>query len=288
MLSILMSNDGVISIPMERWVVESGVPIFQPTALLTFKSDGGSAWGTFLPFSGDLVDAVADGEGNLYVDGCTAVDAGFNCLSPTLWIGSPTGQTLYERESFPFIPSLAAGSDFVAVDGFGNLGPDGGLLDPSLSPFSQSFCSGWQVVDGKGQVFAEVTLDGGENALVAISPSGVVRWTWPTPYAETLALSDDGTLFAFSTSACDQGTSLPPELDAIDTDAGTLLWSTTFPGPLGSSSSLALTPQGTLLVTNGSEVYGVYAGPKVPSTTAPWSRDRGDNSNRDCAAAPEP
>ena len=283
MLSILMSNDGLISIAVQRWVI----PVFLPTELLTFNIDGAPAWSTFLPFSGYLIEAVADGEGNLYADGCTLVDAATNCVSPTLWIGSPTGQTFYESASFPFVPNLAAGSDFVAVNGFGELGPDGGRLDPSFSPLSIG-CSNSQIVDRTGQVFAEVTLDGGGNALAAISPAGALGWTWPTPYSETLALSDDGTLFAFSVSTCDQGTSLPPELDAIDTDAGTLLWSTTFPGALGNFSSLALTPQGTLLATNGPNVYAIYAGPKMPSTTAPWSRDRGDNSNRDCASAPGP
>jgi outer membrane protein assembly factor BamB len=80
-------------------------------------------------------------------------------------------------------------------------------------------------------------------------------------------------------------------LSALNAATGMVVWqvelSDNLSGfPYVTLPSLALTPNATLLTTDESNIYGVFAGQERPSTTAPWSRDRGGNDNRACASPP--
>ena len=65
-----------------------------------------------------------------------------------------------------------------------------------------------------------------------------------------------------------------PSLVALDTASGQQLWSK----PSAAASSLALGSGGMLLLA-GSPVQSVYVGQVHASSSAPWSRYRGGNSN---------
>jgi outer membrane protein assembly factor BamB len=147
-------------------------------------------------------------------------------------------------------------------------------------------------VDATGAVFEDIQIEyGTESTVFALSPSGEVSWQWQAEGMQSLALSDDGTLFSVTIVYCVGFPNEKQVLTAINAETGTLLWQVTlsdnllaFPDqPL---PSLALTPHATLLTTDESNIYAVFAGQERPSTTAPWSRDRGGNDNRACASPP--
>jgi hypothetical protein len=109
------------------------------------------------------------------------------------------------------------------------------------------------------------------NAVWSISPKGAQTWTSDAG-AGTLVLTDDGEVVTAS------GTGLA----ALDVNSGLVLWTTDagflFETPL-------LSPTASLIGLDPSESeYGypiaVFAGKHRPSSTAPWSNQGGDNSNR--------
>jgi outer membrane protein assembly factor BamB len=98
----------------------------------------------------------------------------------------------------------------------------------------------------------------------------------------SLALSDDGIIFGLQA----YGSFEPPvSVVALDADAGTVQWSVVIPQPYLPAlvDGLALTPGASLLTLSKTGAIAIFAGKHRPSTTAPWSRWGGDNSNRSSA-----
>src|ERR1700722_9245720 len=139
------------------------------------------------------------------------------------------------------------------------------------APSTPTLCVISQVVDASGDVFEFGGLDG-EISLFELSPAGEVRWVRPTVASQRLVLSDDHTLFAISTNDCFSVEAYPPAtLSAFDALTGEIRWHVGLPDGASpdSNTNLALTPGATLLMSNGSRIYAIFAGQERPSSTAP-------------------
>jgi len=138
-------------------------------------------------------------------------------------------------------------------------------------------------VDASGDIVVPGILGEGRPAggVTAIAPTGEVRWTSTAITLGHLNLADDGTVFGLQTSLNETSVSVV----ALDADAGVLEWSAVIPQANLDNlyDGLALTPGASLLATTETGAIAIFAGKHRPSTTAPWSRWGGDNSNRSSA-----
>jgi len=285
-----MSNDGLIAL---------AVSLGSFADLLAFHSDGGLAWIARLPFPSPG-DPIFDSAGQLYVPGMGSVDGGYVWA---LWSATSEGSVVFiDYFTGPF-GSLAAGPGFVSISGFGALRPDGGSLYQLAFDGGDYF--GELCEDKNNQIVDQGSVVIGSPALEygALAPDGGILWSEGfNPTGGGSVLSDDGTIFrAFSdfltcTPATETATISPPALglEALSAASGKSLWAisylmdsgvdTQLPG--GAPQGLALTPSGTLLLSDGVQVLAIFAGQERPSTTAYWSHDRGSNDNRACPSPP--
>jgi hypothetical protein len=119
------------------------------------------------------------------------------------------------------------------------------------------------------------------GGISAIAQNGEVRWTSTAITLGGLILADDGTVFGLQAPENET----PVSVVALDADAGALEWSAVIPQAvvIYDFDELALTPGASLLTTTDTGAIAIFAGKHRPSTTAPWSRWGGDNSNRSSA-----
>jgi hypothetical protein len=264
--------------------------------LLAVFRDGTVDWLIPAPFA----DAapVVDSGGNVYF--VTDQSGGGKLLSSY----DPTGAARFTPVSYggdsdaQLVVGTSQVVDIANGQAFSLTGTAGFNLDVDTGPFANAFYASLQAtggtVDGTGNVyFPFAGSSGGNNALEwgGVSPSGSLLWSLAfgndDDVASSPVLSAEGTLLTVeSQSQNDTETQTTPaaSLVAVDTSSGSLLWTKTVTG----GGSLALGPSGMLLLggSPGNNVQGVYAGQLHLSTTAPWSRSRGDNTNRSAAVGP--
>jgi outer membrane protein assembly factor BamB len=274
-----MSSTGAISLEA-NFVTADGTPV--SLELLTFDRQGREADLRILPL-GLGSDPVVDADGTIYL-GISQLQQGAEPARWSVWGGTPSGETFFDSNSALEWMWLAAGADLVSGAGAGEVGADGGILYATPDDLS---CGPSQVLDVNGVVYEVEVLDAGtEPVIVARSPGGTIKWQSPANGAQSLALSDDWTLFSVTSSFCYSASSPALEVAALDAETGTDLWRVQLSPQVSGTPSLALTPGGTLLTSDDSNVYAVFAGQERPSSTAPWSRDRGSNFNAASALRP--
>ncbi len=257
--------------------------------LLAAYRDGTVDWLIPAPYAD--AEPVVDASGNVYLvsnlegggKSLSSFDAtGASRFTPVTYGGQSDAQLVLGGNQ---VVDIANGSAF----GLG--GGSGFDLDVDQGPFANAFYSSIQapggVVDAAGNVYFPYA---GQSALEwgGVSPSGSLLWSLAFASDDNVAsypvLSAEGTLLALESESQDNSewqTTSPGSLVAIDTGSGALLWSKSVSG----ASSLALGPSGMLLLAGGT-VQGVYAGPVHLGSAAPWSRYRGDNTNRGAAVGP--
>lgn len=184
------------------------------------------------------------------------------------------------------ISLIATSGGLIVQPTYGGEGPalvvafDGGLAStlPSLSSGDKiGYFS--PVQDAEGNLFVPGILSDGGAGVTAFSASGQALWTSPVLTGGSLFLSDDGLLFGSQIG--DAG--IQSSVAALDTSTGALQWSAAIPLPIQGIPRVALTPSASVLTLSGNAAIAFFAGRHRPSTTAPWSRWGGDNSNRSSA-----
>ena len=261
-----------------------------PFLLAAFR-DGSVDWLISAPYA----DAapVVDANGNIYL--VTSEQGGGQSLSSF----DPTGAQRFTPVAYggQSDVQLVVGAtqiiDIANGQSFGLDGSAGFDVDTTTGAFQNAFYDTLNArggaVDGSGNVYFPFTGTSQSLQWGGVSPTGSLLWSLAFNGDDDTAsypvLSAEGTLLAVeseSQSDPEWQTTSPASLVAIDTSSGKLLWSK----PVTGASSLALGPSGMLLLGGSSALQGLFAGQLHPSTTAPWSRYRGDNTNRGAAVGP--
>lgn len=209
---------------------------------------------------------------------------------------------------------LAVGADYLfGYAGLAGVGP------PTLAAFSLAGAPIYQlplpatrflsapnrrgaVIDGAGVAY--LALQGGAGAsqprageVLAVSRAGATLWESPLPPGQWpvsgAALAEPHTLFLVTESAVAGTAAYVGEnwLLALDTATGAPRWE----GDLGrnlsgdqNDATLAVTGAGSVLVNwvFQGKLAAFFVGQYRPDPRAPWSRDTGDNRNRDAPTPP--
>jgi hypothetical protein len=233
-----------------------------------------------------------------------------------LWEVSATGQTVTQEALPVWLPpgscqtlysaDVALGTRGVVVQSnylLGGIWDGGNLLDEQgaglLVPFDggsfaslpvlnqgDSAATLTPLVDDNGDIYMPGILsDAGFAGMTLLSPTGEPRWTSTAITLGNLVLSDDGSVFGLQANADD---GYPAAVVELNSDGGTVVWTSAFlaaysGGLFPTPSQLALSPSASLLTNSNTQAIAIFAGKHRPSTTAPWSRWGGDNSNRSSA-----
>jgi hypothetical protein len=266
-----------------------------PFLLAAFR-DGTVDWLIQAPYA----DAapVVDANGNIYLvtneqgggQSLASFDpTGAQRFTPVQYSGQSDVQLVVGKQQ---IVDIANGQSF-GLDGSAGFDIDA-MSGVFQNAFYDTINARGGAVDASGNVYFPFTGSGSGNSQPlqwgGLSPKGSLLWSLAFESDDNAAtypvLSAEGTLLTVETESQNNPewqTTTPATLVAMDVGTGKQLWSKSLIGAGG--APLALGPSGMLLV-GGSALQGVFAGQLHPSTTAPWSRYRGDNSNRGAAVGP--
>jgi hypothetical protein len=258
---------------------------------LTIPLDGGlvsSAALTPEPKGFAIGSVVGDAQGNTYfssyIDGTLA----------DIYSYDLSGELRFRLKELQDPGDFAVGQSILVGAGTGwSLDGNTSAQIPSPAGLGNADCGNAGAIDSDGTLYC-FTSANSHDTVMAVS-QGAGSWTWtsllPTGFAASsnMVLGDTGLLFVYTRQpGTVSSTNLLLALSAGD---GGVSWSAQpFQTPmgmegLGSPPSLTLAPSATLISSDRSAIYGVFAGQVRPAASAFWSRFGGDETNRSVPAA---
>jgi hypothetical protein len=286
--AIAFSNQGALAL------ANGGQNPLEPgVGLLDLSPIGAVNWSRA---EGSFGQVVADRSGNLYATVALPSESSVSF--------DPSGNTRFTFgvTDMPGMVFLAVGADYILT----LYNPNFQFYDPVLGAFDLSgnalyqvpFVPGFiaysssAVIDASGTAYVCGDFTGTEEQVEveAINRSGTVLWTAPFPNAACgpMSLGDGDTLYAESIQS-DDSLETVIQLALLDTASGSVREG---PANLVSATgiaTLAVTPSAELIQSglfDNSGLTALFAGQHQPPAGAPWPRQGGDNTNRNCPSPP--